>query len=143
MFKRATHLTWLLFKSSYYVCCFVPRNNKYSREATVWTHGCPSGVFSGMAMVKEALENWGGRAPATTEMTAGMLRLPRRSAASTVSRYSRSCCSGSPVVRTCPVFLSTSKRPSPPARSSRLHKHAGNHTGLKGDLEQLIISFLW
>ncbi len=86
----------------------------------VWTHGCPSGVFSGMAMVKEVLENCGGRAPATTEITAGALRLPSRSAATTVSRYSLSCCRGSPVVRTWPFFLSTSKRPSPPARKSNI-----------------------
>lgn len=69
-----------------------------------------------MAIVKEALVNCGGRGPATTETTAGALRLPSRSAATTVSRYSLSRCSGRPVVRTWPVFLSTSKRPSPPAR---------------------------
>lgn len=59
--------------------------------------------------------NCGGLAPATTETTAGTLRLPSRSAATTVSRYSLSCCRGRPVVRTWPFFLSTSKRPSPPA----------------------------
>lgn len=85
----------------------------------VLTYGCPSGVFSGMAMVKVALVNCGGLAPATTDTTAGALRLPSRSAAMTVSRYSLSCCRGRPVVRTWPFFLSTSKRPSPPADRTR------------------------
>lgn len=70
-----------------------------------------------MAMLKEALANCGGLAPATTETTAGALRLPSLSAAMTVSRYSRSCCSGRPVVLKWPFFLSTSKRPSPPAET--------------------------
>lgn len=85
------------------------------------THGCPAGVFSASAMVKEALLNCGGRDPATTESTAGTLRLPSWSAATTVSRYSLSCCRGRPVVRTWPFFLSTSKRPSPPAKRARFN----------------------
>lgn len=79
------------------------------------THGCLSGVFSGSEIVKDALENCGALAPAMTDTTTGGLRLPSRSAATTVNRYSLSLWSGSPVVRTWPLFLSTSKRPSPPA----------------------------
>lgn len=96
-------------------------NVKFPSLCVAWTHGCPAGVFSGSAMVKEVLLNCGGRDPATTESTAGMLRLPSWSAATTVSRYSLSCCRGSPVVRTWPFFLSTSNRPSPPVNTGKFN----------------------